>query len=501
MHMIRPAALLATASVLAAAVAAALPAAVATAHDGPHAAPAAKPESPTPVVTGWGDAAYRTVPGWMKPREGAHPGPTHGSIGQLKNGHFLIALDAGPFGIVEHDADGKFIRGFAADCVGIHHLLVREEDGVEYVYAAHLKGNRMVKLDLEGKIVLQVPGIRAITGVAVAPDGDIFVAAGYGDNLIRRFDAKGQPKGQFGGGGGEPGKFKTCHTLAVDPRGEQPTLLVCDRENRRLQRLDLDGKPLGIVATGLRRPCAVSFHGKRMAVAELEGRVIVFDGDQPVSVLGDNPNNGQWAQYGVNPKDFTEGLFTAPHGLAFDRQGNLLVMDWNASGRVTFLAPVDVKDAPPVPCDRFHGKAEFGTLVSAGAKATFSSTSQWDTPADHAQFTSAALPPFIAGQAFHTVEQDQPWALVDLGKTCTIKAFSLFNRASTPNRAAGIIVEASMDGQTWTPLWQDKEPADKTPLMWECALEKPAQARYVRARLPGKNFLHLKQIRVYGNAE
>ena len=36
------------------------------------------------------------------------------------------------------------------------------------------------------------------------------------------------------------------------------------------------------------------------------------------------------------PRDqWVDGQFTAPHGACFDADGNLYVMDWNASGRMT----------------------------------------------------------------------------------------------------------------------------------------------------------------------
>ena len=31
------------------------------------------------------------------------------------------------------------------------------------------------------------------------------------------------------------------------------------------------------------------------------------------------------------------GLFTSPHGLSWDNEGNLIVQDWNVTGRVTKL--------------------------------------------------------------------------------------------------------------------------------------------------------------------
>ena len=75
-----------------------------------------------------------------------------------------------------------------------------------------------------------------------------------------------------------------------------------------------------------------------LAVAELEGRVTILDGDfKVVTHLGDNPDRGQWANNGVKPEAWIHGIFTAPHGCCFDREGNLYVMDWNASGRISKL--------------------------------------------------------------------------------------------------------------------------------------------------------------------
>ena len=75
-----------------------------------------------------------------------------------------------------------------------------------------------------------------------------------------------------------------------------------------------------------------------LAVAELESRVTIIDKTgTPVSFLGDNPNQAQWANFGVPPQEQKLGIFTAPHGLSFDKAGNLYVQDWNQTGRVTKL--------------------------------------------------------------------------------------------------------------------------------------------------------------------
>ena len=139
-------------------------------------------------------------------------------------------------------------------------------------------------------------------------------------------------------------QFNTCHGINVDYRGEEPTLLICDRENGRLQSFTLDGKFIAVTTTGLRRPCAVVFHGDLAAIAELAGRAAVLDkNNKVISILGDNPNKGQRANYRVAPADWTEGFFNAPHGLTFDNDGNLIITEWNANGRFAFLQKIEAK--------------------------------------------------------------------------------------------------------------------------------------------------------------
>lgn len=80
------------------------------------------------------------------------------------------------------------------------------------------------------------------TDVAVAADGEIYVADGYGNSHIHRFAADGTWLQTWGGPGDGPGAFSTPHGIWVD---RQDRVLVADRENDRVQLFSRDGGWLG----------------------------------------------------------------------------------------------------------------------------------------------------------------------------------------------------------------------------------------------------------------
>jgi hypothetical protein len=138
------------------------------------------------------------------------------------------------------------------------------------------------------------------------------------------------------------------HGIFLDERGvaqgKEPVLLVCDRENNRLQAFGLDGSHKEVLQAEVRRPCKIARRGADLVVADLAGRVTILDEDNNVVAhLGDNPDPSKRAKNGVPKEDWRDGEFIAPHSACWDAEGNLYVMDWLALGRVSKLARV----APP----------------------------------------------------------------------------------------------------------------------------------------------------------
>ena len=105
-----------------------------------------------------------------------------------------------------------------------------------------------LKLDPTGKVLL-VLGKTHTAGeadwlfnqpadVAVGKNGEIYVADGYGNSRIVKFDRDGKYLKEWGKYGSGPGEFNLPHSVVVDGEGR---VYVGDRENKRIQIFDAEG--------------------------------------------------------------------------------------------------------------------------------------------------------------------------------------------------------------------------------------------------------------------
>jgi hypothetical protein len=306
----------------------------------------------TTLQTGNGEWSYEVASGWGHLPPGLTFGGTHGAIATDNAGRVYVSTQS-ETGILIYTPEGALKGNIVREYPEVHSIFHAQEGADEYLYTTVQKGTPtenwlFVKIKTDGTVVQKItapsqagfktPNEWRLTAAVPGPDGSIVIANGYGDSRIFHFDENGEYRGEWGGRGTANGLFNCCHGLAVDTRYDQPLLLVCDRENRRLCHLDFDGKFVGTVTQHLRRPCQVSFHGDFAVVSELEGRVTILDRDNsPVAFLGDNPHKAQWANYQLQPNEIAPTSFSAAHGCHIDQQANIYVSDWNQTGRVTKL--------------------------------------------------------------------------------------------------------------------------------------------------------------------
>jgi hypothetical protein len=295
------------------------------------------------------DSKFLTPPPGM-----ATVGDSHGDIAVSPTGEIYISVQGGDHaGIQVYSADGHYLRNVPGAPTDLHGFIItRGRDGKPYIFGVSRLAQQIVQIALDGRKVLTIPATSVpdqcqnheagkpatnLTGIAVAPNGDLYVTDGYGLDFIHRFDRRGKYITSFGGKGA-PWNFDTCHKIAIDTRFTPVRLLCTDRRHNRLVHMDLDGHVLGTFAENLRLPSALAIHGNELAVAELSGRVTVLGRDgQVLATVGENNNASEISTNKAAPETWRDGFFYAPHGITYDAAGNLLVCEFNQWGRISRL--------------------------------------------------------------------------------------------------------------------------------------------------------------------
>lgn len=205
---------------------------------------------------------YRVVPNFFKVPKGMIPGEASG-VAVNSKGHIFLFQRTKPM-LAEYNGNGNFIQSIG-DGLFIHLHGLRIDAG-DNLWTTDDGSHLVLKLNASGTVLLVLGRIN--TGaeanwlfnkpadVAFAKNGDIYVADGYGNSRVVKFDRDGNFIKSWGKYGTGIGEFNLPHSIAVDNAGH---VYVGDRENQRIQIFDSEGKfiqqwtgvgyPYGLVIT------------------------------------------------------------------------------------------------------------------------------------------------------------------------------------------------------------------------------------------------------------
>ena len=270
------------------------------------------------------ESSYRLVDGWAQLPNGVEAwGQTIGveldADGNLWVFHRCFAENC--YGgrenvapVLKYDPSGRLLDSWGEGMFNWPHGFFIDADG--YIWTTDArgvgdKGHQVMKFTQDGTLLLTL-GTAGVAGdgqdtfdgpadVAVAPNGDIFVVDGHGNNRVVKFNKDGEFIMSWGEAGTGPGQFNEPHCLAFDSRGR---LFVGDRVNERIQVFDQNGRYLaewtGIMASG-------------MDITE-DDVIYVADYQLRLGIVI------------ANASDFTEIGFienAMPEGVTVDRMGNV----------------------------------------------------------------------------------------------------------------------------------------------------------------------------------
>jgi sugar lactone lactonase YvrE len=295
--------------------------------------------------------AYEAVADWLKLPAGRETlGPMHGDIAVSRAGEVYVSIETEAMGVQVFSPDGRYLRSLARAPADLHGFVIRDAGDGEHLYGVSLRGQKFVKMTLAGEVVLEIArdaipreywtanrfstelGV-LLSGMDVAPNGDLYVTDGYSSDYVHRFDRNGRYLATFGGKAAPYG-FNILHKIAIDTRFDPVRIVATDRLNNRVVHLSLDGELLGIVNDDLRLPAALTIAGDHVVVAELNGRVTILDKTGAVVMhVGTNTAEGI-GSHRVPPEQWRTGYVIAPHGVATNADGDLFVAEFSAFGRV-----------------------------------------------------------------------------------------------------------------------------------------------------------------------
>jgi DNA-binding beta-propeller fold protein YncE len=250
---------------------------------------------------------YKVVPDWPQLPLGWNFGEVVSAAAD-PSGRVLV-FHRGPNPIIEFDKGGKYLRTWgegmiswstgptppsytspgqrpACDSCGAHSVRIDPEGNIWEVDDG---GHVVVKMNQKGRVLMElgrkgVPGtghanFNLPTDVGFAANGDFYVTDGYGNTRVVKYSHDGKYLLEWGTRGSGPGEFALPHAVVVDARER---VYVADRENRRIEVFDANGKFLtqwanvggfsGLAITKDQQIWAAG--GSRVVLFNLEGQVL-----------------------------------------------------------------------------------------------------------------------------------------------------------------------------------------------------------------------------------
>ena len=300
------------------------------------------------LIIGHNTHKYKVDLDWGKLDSNLYPVNDCHEMVQDSKGRIVLLTNHTKNNVIIYNKKGEVEEVWGTDFPGAHGLTLNVENGEDFLYIADNDRHEVIKTSIDGKVVqtFSCPIQKGLyqkqdqfvpTETAVAENGDVYIADGYGSQYILHYNSKGQLLNSFGGRGGEEKNFDNAHGICIDNRKEERSLLITDRMANKLKRFSMSGEYLETIHLPGAFICRPVIHKDHIYLATIwsgdgshgTGFISILDKENKLisAPCGSIPTyeNGQ-----LKHMHQTLKIFTHPHDVCIDDEENLYVAQWNA---------------------------------------------------------------------------------------------------------------------------------------------------------------------------
>lgn len=311
------------------------------------------PDHPEALILGHNSHQYNLDVNWGKLDPLRYPVKDCHEMVQDSKGRILLLTNETKNNVLVYDKSGKLLESWGTEYPGAHGLTLSKENGEDFLFISDNDRHQVIKTTIDGKVVMTLDYPKESghyksveqyvpTEVAIAPNGDIYIADGYGEQWISQYSHGGEFIQSFGGRGDQPQHLKNAHGICLDSRNQsKPSLIVSAREENAFKRYALSGDYIETISLPGAHVCRPVIHGDYLYAAVLKSRAYGDDPSGFVTILDKKDKvvsnlAGSAPTYsGGIPDEMYQTLkvFNYPHDVCVDDDENMYVAQWN-SGHV-----------------------------------------------------------------------------------------------------------------------------------------------------------------------
>jgi peptidylamidoglycolate lyase len=305
------------------------------------------------IVLGHNKKRYRLNTKWSTQDFNRYPVKDCHEMVQDSKGRIILLTNEIRNNVIIYNIRGKLLSTWGTEYPGAHGLTLFNENGTEVLFICDNTRHQVIKTTLTGHVLMTIDWPRETgeyskeeefvpTETAIAPNGDIYVADGYGKDFIIQYNAKGEYIRHFGGRGTEEKHLKNAHGICYDDRDKNnPVLIVTSREQNAFKRFTLDGNYIDTIPMPGAWVCRPVIKGEYLYAAVLQSNRALWKQSGFVTILDKNNKvisnlagiEPQYTDNGLEEMYQTDKVFQYPHDVCVDDEENLYVAQWN-SGKV-----------------------------------------------------------------------------------------------------------------------------------------------------------------------